>query len=397
MARRFGFFFAPAAGFLLLSVLEVFPAQATELRITIPGFSRLTPVQQLNREGVEAARRHQVEKAQALFYKAYLFDPTDPFTLNNLGYAAELQGDAEKAQSFYALAEKQDCDAAIDISSLNELKGKPMYFALQDLQDTPLRLNRMNVEAIELLIHHRAFEAEQLMQRALVLDPHNPFTLNNLAVAEEATGDLEAAARHYYEAAYTHSTEAIIVTPRRSWRGRPISAMAAEGQQRVQTRLAAEGTAKARATMLSLRGVTAANANDWASARQDFLDAYALDPTSAFTLNNLGYISEKDGDEETAQFYYSRARRAGDAADRVGIATRATAQGERLATVASDSKQQVDTQLDAYSQQQRLQTTEPELIPRGPGATPQVIEPQAPNSPPTVPRSPDTSSPQPRN
>src|SRR5487761_2369281 len=56
------------------------------LRITIPRHSVLTPVQRLNREGVDAVNKRQYERAAVLFYKAYLYDPVDPFTLNNLGY-----------------------------------------------------------------------------------------------------------------------------------------------------------------------------------------------------------------------------------------------------------------------------------------------------------------------
>ena len=354
---------------------------AKELRITIPRASKLTVVQRLNREGVEAARKRQPEKAQALFYKAYLYDPTDPFTLNNLGYAAALQGDAGRAQNFYALAEKQDCDAVIDLSSLNELRGKPMLYALQDLKDASMRLNRMNVQAIELLIADRGFEAERLLERALALDPHNPFTLNNLGVAEELTGDLEGAAKHYGAAAETHSEQAIIVSPSRSWRGKPISGMAAGSLKRVQDQLEKEGPAKARAVMLAVRGVTAANGNDWQAAKQDFLEAYSLDPTSAFALNNLGYISEKDGDLETAQFYYAKARRADDAATRIGLATETLAQGQPMTAVATSSRQRIDTKLDQYRDAQRLQENAPELVPRGAGAVPAQPDTAKPSTP----------------
>jgi len=53
---------------------------AKDLKITIPKHSELTPVQRLNREGVDAIRKHQYDKAEGLFYKAYLYDPADPFT-----------------------------------------------------------------------------------------------------------------------------------------------------------------------------------------------------------------------------------------------------------------------------------------------------------------------------
>jgi Flp pilus assembly protein TadD len=358
-------------------------AHAKELRITIPWFSSLTPVQRLNQEGVEAVRKHDLVKAQALFYKAYLYDPGDPFTLNNLGYSAELQGDADRAEQFYSLAEKQDCTADIDLSSLNELKGKPMLYALQDLQNASMRLNRMNVESIELLTHDRGFEAEILLRRALALDPGNPFTLNNLAVAEESVGDLEQAALHYNQAANLRSNEAIVVSPKKSWRGKPISQLAASGAQRVEARLESLGTAKARATMLTLQGVAALNENDWSAAKQDFQAAYALDPTSAFTLNNLGYVAEKTGDIETAQFYYAKAKRAGDADARIGLASRSSAEGEHLLAVADDSDHKVTGELDAFSASRRGEPASPQLVPRGAEATPAKPAPSA--NPPVAP------------
>src|SRR6266480_7314809 len=92
-------------------------ALAGDFRINIPKRSHLTPVQRLNRAGVEAVRKNQYGKAKELFYKAYLFDPGDPFTLNNLGYIAELEGQVERAQTFYGLASGQPTEALIDQAS----------------------------------------------------------------------------------------------------------------------------------------------------------------------------------------------------------------------------------------------------------------------------------------
>ena len=80
-------------------------AYAGDLRITLPKRSHITVVQRLNREGVEAVRKRNYEKAEKAFYQAYLLDPDDPFTLNNLGYVSELQGQVDRAQTFYALAQ----------------------------------------------------------------------------------------------------------------------------------------------------------------------------------------------------------------------------------------------------------------------------------------------------
>src|ERR1035437_4005875 len=110
------------------------PAWGKDIRVTFPKRSELTPVQRLNREGVDAARKHQYEKAEAIFYKAYLYDAADPFTLNNLGYISELQGKLDRAQKFYARASQQGCDARIDLSNAKQLEGKPMTYALNSLK-----------------------------------------------------------------------------------------------------------------------------------------------------------------------------------------------------------------------------------------------------------------------
>lgn len=334
------------------------------LKITIPRHSELTPVQRLNREGVEAVQKHRYDKAAALFYKAYLYDPADPFTLNNLGYISELQGELDRANKFYALASEQESDANIDRSNRKLLEGKPMQYAFKTLQDVPMRVNRMNVNAMDLLSKDRGFEAVALLRQALSLDARNPFTLNNLGVADETIGDYDNALKSYDAAAESGSSEPVVVTLDRSWRGRPVSAMAAASAKRLEARMKKMDSAEVNAVMFALRGVSATNQNDWLQARQDFLHAYRLDPSSAFSLNNRGYVAEMDGDMETAQFFYGKARKAGDSNARVGLATLQSAEGKRLSSIAAESDHQVDGELDKYSQDRRRQTGPIELTPR---------------------------------
>lgn len=350
------------------------------LKITLPRRTQLTPVQRLNREGVEAVRKHDFDKAGALFYKAYLYDPTDPFTLNNLGYISELQGQLDRARRFYDLASKQSSSANIDRSNVKNLEGKAMRTALDDLQDLPMRVNRMNMDAMELLRQNRGFDAVSVLNAALFLDQQNPFTLNNLGVAHEAIGDFDNALRYYGQAADQHSSEAVVVTPHDSWRGQPVSKMAAESSRRLQKQLNNMNPAEARSVVFTVRAVMAANQNDWATARRNFLQAYSLNPESAFTLNNCGYVAERDGDLETAQFFYQKARRAEDSGARVGLATQRFAEGQGLVTVATDSQQKVDYALDQYSQQRRREVAPVELTPRG-GAEPAENQP-SPDAPP---------------
>ena len=377
MAHRY-FTLLACAGILAGPTLS--PAAGGDVKvIKIPRRSELTPVQRLNRKGVEAVKKHDYRGAESLFYKAYLYDPADPFTLNNLGYVSELEGDLERANKFYALAAEQGSNASIDLSNVEHLEGKPMRDALINLQDVPIRVNRTNIQAMRLLAQNRGFEAVALLKQILPLAPHNPFTLNNLGVASEATGDIDSALRYYRAAAASNSSEPAAVTLDQAWRGKSVSEMAAASGNRLARRIRNAGPAEAQAVMLTIRGVFAVNQNDWASAREDFLRAYSLDPTSAFTLNNRGYVAERDGDLETAQFYYGKAQKANNAGSRVGFATQLSAEGQSLGVVATDSNEKVDNAIDAYSQQRRRQTGPVELTPRGGSISPsQPNEPQKP-------------------
>src|SRR5580692_1194871 len=176
-------------------------------RINLPRRTRLTPVQRLNRDGVDAIKKHDYDKAGVLFYKAYLYDPTDPFTLNNLGFVSELQGQMDRARRFYDLASKQSSNANIDVSNAKGLEGKPMRSALSGLDDVPMRINRMNMDAMQLLKDNRGFDATGVLNAALRLDPKNPFTLNNLGVAHESIGDFDNALRFYDQSANENSSE----------------------------------------------------------------------------------------------------------------------------------------------------------------------------------------------
>lgn len=364
---------------LLVAATGLAPTQisAGDLKITLPKRSKLTPVQRLNREGVEAIRNHHYDKAADLFYRAYLYDPGDPFTLNNLGYISELQGQVERARKFYSLAAEQASDATIDRANYARLQGKPMRAALSDMQDAEVEINHANVGAISLLSAKRATEAEVLLRRALALNPQNPFTLNNLGVALEVEGDLDAALRYYTQAAQAHSTDPVIVTLSQSWRGKPVSEMAAESAQRLRLRMQSKESIQAQSAQLNLLGVAAVNHNNWQDADRDFRQAYALDPNNAFSLNNIGYLAEKYGDPETAQYFYERAQKAGSAGMRVGAATRHSAEGLKLFAVAGDSDQKIDQQLAEQRETRRKQSGPVQLKRRDnkPSTPPEAIPP----------------------
>lgn len=337
---------------------------ADTIIIKVPRHTQWSYVQRLNREGVIAVQKHNYSKAADFFYKAYLYDPADPFTLNNLGYISELQGQSDRAGKFYKLAAEQGCTANVDLSNVKRLQGMPMNSALASLQEAPMRVNRINVDAMRLLSENRGSEAITLFQQALSLDPKSAFTLNNLGVAYEFIGDYDSALRYYSAAANASSANAIVITDDRAWRGKPVSEMATANYQRLQRRAQGAGSAASQADLLNRRGVLEENQNDWSTAKRDFLQAYTLDPSDAFSLNNRGYVAEMDGDLESAQFFYEKALRAGGAEVRVGLATELSAKGKPLSRVATESDDKVGGALDTYSRERSLQPASIELTPR---------------------------------
>ncbi|HEX7960171.1 MAG TPA: tetratricopeptide repeat protein [Terriglobales bacterium] len=333
--------------FAVILLVGLAHAEDKAFRLHLPKKSKPTPVQQYNRDGVAAIDKHDYKKAKELFYKAYLLDPNDPFTLNNLGYVAELEGDVDRAQRFYELAGEENSEAVVDKASNDKVKGKTVASIAGHAEEGGVQLNVMNVQALSLLNKDRAPEADLLLQKALKLDPKNPFTLNNMGYTKEKEGELEAAVSYYSAAAALNSNDPIIVTAKSNWRGKPISEVAADNARKVRQVLQTAETADAKVARLNLQGVSALNRNDRKSARQYFQQAYKLSPDDSFALNNMGYLAELDGDRETADFYYAKAKDSERRNMKVGVATRQDAEGKRLGQVADANGNMVEARIKA--------------------------------------------------
>ena len=182
-------------GVAIAIVALALSACAKDITISIPKHTKPTPVQKLNQEGVREIQKQHYKKAKALFYKAYLIDPNDPFTLNNLGYIAELEGQVDRAQRYYELAQEQNSDAVVYKSTERAAIGQPVDKIAGNAADAKMQINRINVYAINLLQKDHAPEADLELQKALKLDPNDPFTLNNLGYAREKRGRTRAGLR----------------------------------------------------------------------------------------------------------------------------------------------------------------------------------------------------------
>ena len=376
---------------VLLAVALAFqPALAKDLRINFPKRSDATPVQKLNQQGVKEIQRHNLRKAEKLFYRAYLLDPDDPFTLNNLGYISELQGKVERAERYYQLAAKENnSETVIARASDRNLEGRQLSEVTNAYGSLELRINRGNIQAMSFLQQGRNQEAEDVLRETLKLDPRNPFTLNNLGFALEGQGNLEAALQYYNQASITHSSEPVVVAIDPRWRGTSISDIAFRNEQAVRARLTSEQSAQDRAARLNVEGVSAINHNQMSKATDYFRRAYQLDPQSAFSLNNMGYVAEAQGDQETANEFYDLAQRGQDAAVPVSAASHHEMVGAAVGSVAGTNAQGTEANLEAEAEAKRRshapiilrrRDNTPVTVPH-PDTPPQSGQPEVPRPP----------------
>ncbi len=89
-----------------------------------------------------------------------------------------------------------------------------------------------------------------------------------------------------------------------------------------------------------------------------------LDPNNAFTLNNMGYIAEIEGDRETASYFYAKALEAHQSNVRVATATRKEVEGQKLGVVANINDQAVDAAERTQQELRRRQGAPPALLRR---------------------------------
>jgi tetratricopeptide (TPR) repeat protein len=131
----------------------------------------------------------------------------------------------------------------------------------------------------------------------------------------------------------------------------------------------------AKVARLDLRGVSAMNRNERKAARGYFQQAYKLDPSNSFTINNMGYLAELEGDKETAEYYYGRAHNAEHASAKVAVSTRPEVEGHPVGQVAQQSNDLVESRMQAEVAAKRRNGSLPALRTRDNRI---VVEPAVP-------------------
>ena len=151
---------------------------------------------------MDALKKHNIDRAKRLFYKAYLVDPNDPFTLNNLGYVSELEGDMERARSVLAKALSLSPNLArAHFFSAKVLRSDGRYDEAADhLRQVVAQYPRDRVALNDLgrilFLQRNYSDAVKVLQAVLAVDPEDLQAHYNLMLCYNGLGDEKQAHEH---------------------------------------------------------------------------------------------------------------------------------------------------------------------------------------------------------
>src|SRR5262249_60885682 len=83
-------------------------------------------VNQLNSQAVRLLQDDRAPEADVILQQALKIDPRNPFTLNNLGFAKEKEGELEEAIKNYTRAALTHSQESIVVASNNDCRGDPI-------------------------------------------------------------------------------------------------------------------------------------------------------------------------------------------------------------------------------------------------------------------------------
>jgi Flp pilus assembly protein TadD len=208
-------------------------------------------VNRLNVQAIALLERDRVFEADNILSKALALDQKNPFTLNNLGYTKEKEGELEQAVQYYEKAAAQHSEERIivaveknkswrgkkisDVASRNAEKVRKM---VEQDQSPEAKVARLNLRGVTALNRNDRQAARQFFNEAYKLDPKNAFALNNMGYLAELEGDKETA-NAYYSAAQRADRSRVRVglATRREAEGRPVAAVADNNETVVAQRL----------------------------------------------------------------------------------------------------------------------------------------------------------------
>src|SRR5260370_14658580 len=140
------------------------------------------------------------QEAEDVLREILKLEPRNPFTLNNLGFAMEGQGDLESALRYYNDASLTHSSEPIVVALDPHRRGRPISdVAFNNMQAGRSRLTseqsgqdhaaRLNVQGVSALNHKQSEKALSYFRQALKLDPQKAFSLDNLGFLVDAHGE----------------------------------------------------------------------------------------------------------------------------------------------------------------------------------------------------------------
>src|SRR5205823_13530409 len=134
--------------------------------------------------------------------KALKLDPRNPYTLNNMGFAREKEGELEDALKYYNQAAMTGSHDALVVTLNKDWRGKPISEVaarnaektrkeMEKSEDNEARVARLNLRGVSAMNRNDRRKAREYFQQAFKLDSENAFAPNNMGYMAEMDGDRE--------------------------------------------------------------------------------------------------------------------------------------------------------------------------------------------------------------
>ena len=179
-----------------------------------------------------------------------MLDPSNAFTLNNLGVAKEMEGDFEGAYQQYAAAAnapsaKQTAVVTSDrggsgrsIQEVASENAQKVRVRMKETDNPEANAALLNFRGVSALNRNAPREAAQYFLRAYQADPNNAFSINNAGYVAEMDGDLETAQSFYESVRRAAAANAPVgLATRTSAEGSSLAAVADDSDRTVAAKI----------------------------------------------------------------------------------------------------------------------------------------------------------------
>jgi Flp pilus assembly protein TadD len=202
--------------------------------------------------------RDRAPEADVVLQAALKIDPKNPFTLNNMGFAKEKEGELESAIRYYDSSAATGSREPIVIAFNKSWRGKPISEVaeqnaeksrkeLNKAQDMQARVARLNLRGVSAMNRNDRKAARDSFEQAYKMDPKNSFALNNMGYLAELEGDTETAQSFYEQAQRAErARQKVMVSTRPEVEGQTVGHVAEQSTTLVESAFEAKAEARRR-------------------------------------------------------------------------------------------------------------------------------------------------------